>query len=90
MFLFNTTSIKHPTTLFQVSQKKQYETTMERRFQILVLVVFIAFAIAFETVQSYNHAWYMRCCAGCNAMPAPQARAVCYASCMATAAAMPP
>ena len=43
----------------------------------------------FDPAFAYNHEYYMRCCQGCNGLPAPQARAICYAACMATAAAMP-
>ena len=63
---------------------------MSRVGTFVVLVVLLFLAITLEEAHSYNHEWYMRCCQGCNALPAPQARAVCYAGCMATAAAMPP
>ena len=63
---------------------------MSRVATFLTLVAFLFLAIALEEVYSYNHEWYMRCCQGCNALPAPPARAACFAACMASAAVMPP
>ena len=63
---------------------------MGRVTNLLVLAAFLVVVMMLGEVYSYNHAWYMRCCRGCAALPHPAAKATCYAACMATAAGMAP
>ena len=63
---------------------------MGRVTTLLVLAAFLVAVMMLGEVYSYNHAWYMACCAGCNGIPLAQAKAACYAACMATAAGMDP
>ena len=56
----------------------------------ILLVIAVLSSAYVEQTSAYSHNYYMQCCRGCAAMASPQAKAICYGACMATAASMPP
>ncbi|CAF0915596.1 unnamed protein product [Adineta ricciae] len=52
---------------------------------VLLLLVFSCALFVVTVEAAFDEAYYYRCVAGCRRMPLPQARAICYAACMAKA-----
>merc|ERR1712002_920553 len=78
--------IHHPSETVMAIIKNRWGKSL---FALLTAIFFVVL-FAVHLAEAYSHQYYMQCCQGCNRMPQPQARAVCYAACMATAAGMSP